>query len=55
MMNIGKLAILGAGVSLLTAGIAFGPAVAGGGWGKHAGHGGKGIHRMLKRLDKIGG
>lgn len=54
MNKISKLAVLGAGVGLLSAGIAFGPAIAGGGWGKHAGHGGKGIYRMMKRMDADG-
>ncbi len=54
MNYISKLAALGAGIGLLSAGFVFGPAVAGGGWGKTAGHGGKGIYRMMKRMDADG-
>lgn len=54
MNYISKLAIFGAGVGLLSAGMVFGPAIAGGGWGKMAGHGGKGIYRMMKRMDADG-
>ncbi|MEL7544986.1 MAG: EF-hand domain-containing protein, partial [Pseudomonadota bacterium] len=52
MKLFGKVAIVAAGLGVLGTGIAFGPAVAAqGGWGKMAGHGGKGFHRMIKRFD----
>ncbi|MEL6287230.1 MAG: EF-hand domain-containing protein [Pseudomonadota bacterium] len=52
MKTMTKAMVAVAGVGVLGAGVAFGPAVAGqGGWGKMAGHGGKGLQRMLRSMD----
>ncbi|MGI9406787.1 MAG: EF-hand domain-containing protein [Hyphomicrobiaceae bacterium] len=55
MSKFKTLTVLGAGTALIVAGFALAPAIAaGGGWGKHAGHGGKRAFRMMERMDADG-